>query len=87
MAILRLFTRMMTEAGTSDLTEVELQHLIGRTTGGLAASTDIRSVSALPRRVADPYASLGFVVLSGKVRGGEGKAAQMSAYEHMHIYI
>ncbi|KAL8432234.1 hypothetical protein Efla_005130 [Eimeria flavescens] len=66
MEILRLFTRMLTEAGTSDLTAVELQHLIGRTTGGLAASTDIRSISAKPRSVSDPYGSIGFVVLSGK---------------------
>ncbi|KAL8430245.1 hypothetical protein ACSSS7_006029 [Eimeria intestinalis] len=66
MEILRLFTRMLTEAGTSDLSAVELQHLIGRTTGGLAASTDIRSISARPRTVSDPYGSIGFVVLSGK---------------------
>lgn len=66
MEILRLFTRMLTEAGTSDLSAVELQHLIGRTTGGLSASTDIRSISARPRTVSDPYGSIGFVVLSGK---------------------
>lgn len=66
MPILRLFTRMLTEVGTSDLSAVELQHLIGRATGGLAASTDIRSISSTPRTVADPYSSLGFLVLSGK---------------------
>lgn len=64
--LLRLFTRMLTEAGTSDLSAVELQHLIGSTTGGLSASTDIRSISSMPRTVSDPYDALGFVLLSGK---------------------
>lgn len=66
-ALLRLFNRLLTEAGTSDLSAVELQHLIGRTTGGLSAATDVRSISAVPRTVADPFSSVGFVVLSGKV--------------------
>ncbi|CDJ53316.1 zinc metalloprotease 2, putative [Eimeria brunetti] len=69
--LLRLFSRLLLETGTAAYTPEQLQHQIGIHTGGIAAATDIRTISKEPGTVADPFSSVGFLVLSGKAMKGK----------------
>lgn len=63
--LLPLLTRMLTETGTSQLSEDALTHLIGAETGGISASysTDLKSTGG---RVSDPLDVSLFFFLRGK---------------------
>nr|PIM03001.1 peptidase M16 inactive domain-containing protein [Toxoplasma gondii COUG] len=64
---LSLFSRLTVEAGTSTKDEATLIHHIGRYTGGILPVTDIRTLHEKQDEVADPYLSVGYFVLKGKV--------------------
>lgn len=64
---LPLFSRMMIEAGTSELPPEVLMPLVGQATGGISAAFAFQSAPSKPFTIPDQYAARGIFYLSGKV--------------------